>query len=244
MQSSQALTQSVFGTIDVLCSLQFLASVVSDDGQPAFGPVPTGTRLELEKDIHTLGERPPRTTSVDVWLDGDYRVAVECKLAEREFGTCSRPRRRLENDEYCDGTYTFQKGRTKRCALAEINIEYWLYTAELFGWSPGINHKPCPLNKTYQLARNLLAACVDDGQKLRTGSRHALIIYDDRNPAMAAHGAGGSAWGKIYDALRDRSILRRLSWQRFMSQWPNDQRLNWLKKEVYAKYGLLPSTEL
>jgi hypothetical protein len=124
---------------------------------------------------------------------------------------------------------------------SEIDIKYWQYTEELFGWSSEIDHKPCPLNKTYQLTRNILAACVDDHHNLRTDRRHALIIYDERNPAMAVEGAGESAWLKIYDALRDPSILRRLSWQRFISQWPNDPKLNWLKEELGAKYGLLPA---
>jgi hypothetical protein len=203
--------------------------------------MPKHTRLELEKDIHTLGERPPRTTSVDVWLQGGYCVAIECKLAELEFGTCSRPRRKLGNEGYCDGSYTIQNNRKNRCSLTESGIEYWKYTNELIAWSSEIDHPLCPLNKTYQLVRNILAACVDDNRELRTDRGHALVIYDQRNPAMAVDGRGENAWRKVYDSVRDRRILRRLSWQCFIAQWPNDPKLNWLKEELGAKYGLLPA---
>lgn len=241
MQSSQALAQSVFGTIAVLNRLPCLASVKSDDGSLAFGSMKEDTRLELEKDIHTLGERASRTTSVDVWLEGDYRVAIECKLAEVEFGSCSRPRLESENEEYCDGSYRRQKERIERCSLTEIGIQYWSHAEELFGWSSEIDYPQCPMNKTYQLVRNILAARVGDDKKLRPGPSHALIIYDQRNPAMAIGGAGECAWRNTYGALRDRSILRRLSWQHFIAQWPNDVILNWLQEELGAKYGLRSS---
>jgi hypothetical protein len=92
MQSSQALTQSVFGAIEVFNLLHLMSLIKAEDGQPAFPPKLSEVKLDLEKEINTLGEQPERTTSVDVWFGGAYRVAVECKLAEPEFGTCSRPR--------------------------------------------------------------------------------------------------------------------------------------------------------
>ena len=92
MQSSQALAQSVFGTIDTLGRLPLLEMVKAEDGRPAFGPSLKQSKLEFEKEMTTLGEGTRGATSVDVWFEGTYRVAVECKLAEAEFGTCSRTR--------------------------------------------------------------------------------------------------------------------------------------------------------
>ena len=173
------------------------------------------------------------------------RVAIECKLAEPEFGTCSRTRLKSTDRDFqtqhCDGSYTRQRGRTERCALSEIKVRYWKYAGDLFGWSPEIDHPLCPLNKTYQLVRNILAACVDEHCKLHADRGHALIIYDQRNPAMAARGICDVAWRKTYEALQARSTLRRLSWQGFIAQWPNDPVLGWLKKMVGEKYGIYPS---
>ena len=64
--------------------------------------------LEFEKEMQTLGE--PSGTSIDVWFEGPYRVAVECKLSEVNFGTCSRTRLKPHQASYatqhCDGSYT------------------------------------------------------------------------------------------------------------------------------------------
>jgi hypothetical protein len=68
MQSSQALAQSVFGSIAVLNRLPLLSGVAAENGQSAFGPDLHEAALEFEKPIHTLGERPGRSTSVDVWF--------------------------------------------------------------------------------------------------------------------------------------------------------------------------------
>jgi hypothetical protein len=68
---------------------------------------------------------------------------------------------------------------------------------------------------------------------------HALIIYDARNPSMLSGGEGDSQWREASDALRVPGLLRRLSWQAFISQWPKDPVLGWLKQELFAKYGLM-----
>ena len=91
-----------------------------------------------------------------------YQVAVECKLGEMKFGSCSRPMRELVDPQYCDGSYTIQRERTKRCVLSQNGVLYWLHLEKLFGWSSEIDHLECPLNATYQLVRNVLAACLDE----------------------------------------------------------------------------------
>jgi hypothetical protein len=173
-------------------------------------------------------------------LEGPYRVAIECKLAEVEFGTCSRTRLKADKPEYCNGDYTQQNGRTERCALTAINVTYWNYLGNAFGWASDIDHRPCPFKSTYQLVRNVLAACVKDGD-LDFDTGHALILYDQRNPTMASGGGGDSQWRAASKAIKAPGALRRLSWQAFVAQWPNDRALNWLKEELDAKYGIRPS---
>jgi hypothetical protein len=233
------LAQSVFGVIEVLGCLPQLSAVKSEDGLLAFGPTLIDTKLKFEKEIRTLGEQPRRATSVDVSFEGKYRVAVECKLAEREFGTCSRTRLRAEDEHHCDGSYSRQGQRTERCALTQIGVRYWRHLEELFGWSSKTDHQYCPLNKTYQLVRNVLAACVGDDDKLHIDRGHALVIYDQRNPTMAKDGPCDRAWRSAYEALRTPGTLRRLSWLAFIAQWPSDAVLDWLKDQLAAKYGLL-----
>jgi hypothetical protein len=243
MQSSQALAQSVFGTIEVLGRLPLLAMIKAEDGRSAFGPSPNQSNLEFEKTVTTLGEVGDRATSVDVWFEGSYRVAVECKLAEAEFGTCSRTR--LTDVEFerqfCDGSYAKQRGRQHRCALAELNIDYWKYTESAFGWVANIDHKACPLKDTYQIVRNVLAACVTNDHRFDENRGHALIIYDQRNPAMLPGGRGDCQWREAYGAVQTAGRLRRLSWQSLMAQWPADEVLDWIKGGLKDKYGMHPA---
>lgn len=222
-----------------------MSAIKAEDGQPAFYPTLNDFKLDFEKEIKTLGEQPQRATSVDVWFGGAHRIAVECKLAEPEFGSCSRTRLKSTDKEFetqhCDENYMRQRGRSERCALTEIKVRYWKYLGDLFGWPPDVDHQPCPLDKTYQLVRNVLAACVRDSGALDTNTGHALIIYDQRNPAMGKDGVCDFQWRTAYEALQTRGALRRLSWQSFIAQWPSDAILDWLKKELGAKYGLQPS---
>jgi len=132
-------------------------------------------------------------------------MAIECKLAEAGFGTCSRPRLKPTDRgfaaDHCDVIYTAQRGRSDRCPLTEAGIEYWRYVALLFGWDPDRDHQPCPRGSTYQLVRNVLAAGVGNDGVLRLDHGHALILFDQRNPAMAGGGKGGT---DMLSALKDR----------------------------------------
>lgn len=122
-KSSQALTQSVFGEVKAYRRFDLLENVKPECGRQAFFPGSDGVNLKFEKQVQCLGE--PRPTGVDVFLGvAQYRVAVECKLTEREFGLCSRTDvgRYGGSDKYCNGSYSIQGGRNHRCALTEIGI--------------------------------------------------------------------------------------------------------------------------
>ena len=242
MRSSQALAQSVFGSLAALGKAGVLAGLTTDDELPT---VRSGVTVQMEYLVEHLGE--PRSTSVDVWLDGgEQRVAVECKFTEREFGRCSRPTLRPGKDanyarDHCDGSYTRQRGRRTHCSLTEIGVRYWEYLPELFDWSADRNMDPCPLQGTYQLARNVLAACVQPDGTVDANSGHALVIYDDRNPAFLPGGEAAQQWEAATGALVRRSRLRRCSWQRLVAQLATDPDLAWLVNGLAAKYGIEPS---
>ena len=81
-----------------------------------------------------------------------------------------------------------------RCSLTESGVRYWQYLPELFDWPADRNMKPCPLDGTYQLARNILAACVRPDGTVDANGGHALVIYDDRNPAFLPGGEAARQW--------------------------------------------------
>ena len=241
MRSSQALALSVFGALKRSGKIGVLADLRSDEGLAAFFPGRDASEMTMEHAITGLGE--PRSTSVDVWLSGASRTAVECKFTESDFGQCSRPTLRQGRDrnydsEYCDGSYSHQRCRKSRCTLTEIGVKYWSHVPELFGWNADRDHIPCPLRSTYQLARNVMAATVDANGKLDPTRGHALVLYDARNPAFQPGGKADNQWQAATSALRDPSLLRRCSWQRLVGHCAIDAELAWLLLELRNKYGI------
>jgi hypothetical protein len=240
MTSSQALAQSVFGNLIVADRLRLLSSIETDEGEPLIGASPESA--ELEVDVGVLGER--RKTSLDVLAthSNGYRVAFECKLAEPGVGTCSRPALTVADLNYerdqCDGTYTCQRGRRERCSLTSAGIAYWHYVPRVFHWASDCDHAPCPIRGTYQLVRNVLAVSVDDNGVLRPGNGHAVLIYDERNPAFVSDGSGRAAYEQTRVALREKDVLRKCSWQRILRHFRDAGDLTWLTDELFAKYGL------
>ena len=236
MKSSQALTQSVFGALAATGHLAALGALTAECGRSAFTETPNLLHMTLERHVSWLGE--PRPTSIDVCLESpQYRIAVECKLSESVFGACSRPRLPRDDPSYCDGTYTVQHGRRARCALTEIGVQYWQHAPAVLDWNPDVDHSPCPLAWTYQLVRNVLAATVRQ-DRVETASGHALIIYDERNPAFWPGGDARSAYDAVCAALRDPGLLRTVSWQRVIGQLSAVRDLRWLVDGLEAKYGL------
>jgi hypothetical protein len=239
MRSSQALAQSVFGNLIAAGKAILLEDLETEEGLPAFFDGIREARLQLEHAVDHLGE--PRPTSVDLWAEGSGRVAVECKLTETGFGTCSRPRLRPSDAnyarDYCNGDYLQQQGRASRCSLTEIGVRYWSHIPELLSWDSATDRRPCPLAETYQLVRNILAACVTSDQRVDTANAHALVIYDARNPAFQAGGEANRQWLTVKDALRNPENLRSCSWQRLISHLSRDPEMHWMVEALNAKYG-------
>jgi hypothetical protein len=174
-------------------------------------------------------------------LGEQFRVAVECKLSETEVGGCSRPNLRpgdsnYESD-YCDGTYTRQRGRRDRCSLTEAGTHYWRYVSKLFTWAYDADMCPCPLAATYQLVRTVLAACVRPGGEVDLAA-HAVLLYDERNPEFAEGGRGHAAFEAVGTALKDPALLTRVTWQSLVDCLRQDHELDWLTGALERKYGL------
>jgi len=136
-----------------------------------------------------------------------------------------------------DGTYTRQRGRRDRCALTERGIAYWQYIPKLLTWPAGTDMQPCPLRSTYQLVRNILAACVRRNGLLDLAA-HAALLYDARNPEFAEGGKGYLAWLAVRSALKNPALLRRCTWQELVACLRPDDELTWLTEALRSKYGL------
>lgn len=241
MNSSQALAQSVLGNLAIHGFLQYLAELDDDEGNALLGKAQISSdNFAMEFKIDYLGE--PRPTSLDGYVSGNYRIAIECKFTESEVGTCSRPRLTLADSNYqsehCDGTYSRQRARKERCALTEVGVLYWRYVPRLFRWSNDINLSPCPLNKNYQLVRNILAVGVATDGTVAVDDGHAVLIYDERNPAFQAGGDGLATYAETQLALQEPTMLRKCSWQRIIQHIKHRRLLPWLTEDLALKYGL------
>lgn len=228
MKSSQALAQSFFGNLLIYGNLEWLRDLKSDDdnGPPAFGEADLSPyNFSMEHQVAMLDERRP--TSLDAFISGRYRVSVECKLSEEGFGGCSRFSSRL-----CNGPL-----RKARCAVIEAGARYWDYIPLLFKWTM---EDECPLKANYQVARNVLAACVREDGVVSPSIGHALVIYDQRNPEFSEEGNATKVFLQTQQALSESQALRKISWQRIAAVLWKHEELRWLFLELEKKYGIKP----
>lgn len=241
MNSSQALAQSVLGNLATYGFLNRLTVLRDDDGMALLGKARVSTdNFAMEYKVDYLGER--RRTSLDGYLGGEYRVAIECKFTESEVGTCSRPRlTRADSNyesEYCNGNYARQRERKGHCSLSEIGVLYWQYIPHLFRWKSDLDLIPCPLNENYQLVRNILAVGVKPEGQVAAANGHVVLIYDERNPTFQNGGKGCMAFAETRHALREPTMLRKCSWQRIIQYLRDTGILAWLTEQLTLKYGL------
>lgn len=236
MNSSQALAQSVLGNLFLHGDLETLRDLKDDDDLDLFGAAKLSSdNFFMEHKADAFNE--PHPTSLDGFISGEYQIAIECKFTETEIGSCSRPRLKSGDASYCNGSFSKQKSRNEKCSLTEIGIQYWKYIPQLFNWKTAEDLNPCPLNANYQLARNILAVGVkNDGVSLNGG--HAVLIYDERNPAFQQNGDGLRAYAETKQALIRTTMLRKCSWQKIVSHLRTKNILPWLTENLHLKYGL------
>ena len=215
--------------------------MLSDDGDSLFGAAElTPDSFRMEHKIGYLGEH--HSTSLDGFVSGDRRIAIEYKYTETAFGTCSRPRLAPGDGAYaqqhCDGTYSQQRARHERCALTETGVRYWQYVPKLFRFEPDTDMRPCPLNSAYQLVRNVLAIGVREDGSVSAENGHVLLLYDERNPAFMKDGKAHATYSESRAALKRSGMLRKCSWQRITQRMRQTKTLQWLTDELAFKYGL------
>lgn len=239
MTSSQALAQSVFANLFEYGYLERLAQIQSDEGLPilvlAEDPIPP-YRFSMETGVRYLRERRP--TRLDVCISGKYVNAIECKFTEAAFDICSRPRAKRNGVPVCDGSYPLDDDRKEKCRLARAGGLYWHYIPMLFKWDGVGDLDACPLTKFDQLVRNVLAAGIKPDRTVSTTGGHALLIYDNRNPAFQEGGAAFLAYEETRCALREPAMLRKCSWQAITQYMRDEGILPWLTDALRGKYGL------
>ena len=99
MNSSQALAQSVLGNLAIHGFLDCLSELKDDEGMNLVWKAKVSAdNFLMEHKIDFLGE--PRSTSLDGFISGDYRIAIECKFTEMEIGPCSRPKLKPRDSNY------------------------------------------------------------------------------------------------------------------------------------------------
>jgi hypothetical protein len=213
----------------------------------------------LEYELSILNE--PRKTSIDVFFPGPYQVAVECTYCEVELGTCSRPKLKQDDKEFCvkgacdmhpmnlklaqrlaemeeeaeaRGT---QLSYPSDCELSKQSIKYWEFIPQLFTWATEMTDAPCPLRTPYQLVRTILMACVrNGGADPRNG--HAVLLYDRRNSAFQGTGRVWQAPDQVRQGLKDSSLMQACTWQAVVGAIRKDSELNWLVDGLRDKYGI------
>ena len=146
---------------------------------------------------------------------GEPRVAAECTCTERESGRCSRPTvrpGRNVNDErdHGDGSSTRSRGRRTSGSLTETRVRDWQYWSALVAADRNMN--PCPLDGTDQLARHVLAACIEPDGPVDADGDQACVIDDARHPAFLPGGEAARPWDAATGALVRRPRRRRCSW--------------------------------
>jgi hypothetical protein len=243
MNSSQALAQSILGNMVISGYLYRLNEIEDDDdGRPLLeNQNIKRNEYSMEHKILYLGESK-RKTSLDAFISGNIKIAIECKFTEAEVGPCSRPGLTEKNTNYekekCDGNYSIQRNRKKRCSLTELGIKYWEYIPKLFTWKDNEDIIPCPVNENYQLVRNILSIGVDIDGRLSDKQGYALLIYDERNPAFQPNGKGYKSFYLTRKALINPSMLRKCSWQKVVNYLRINNNLPWLTDQLSLKYGL------
>ena len=148
---------------------------------------------------------------------GEPRVAAECTCTEREVGRCSRPtvrpgRNVHDERDHGDGSDTRPRGRRTSGSLTETRVCDWQYWRERFDGSADQNTNPCALDGTDQLARHVLAACIEPDGPVDADGDQARVIDDARHPAFLSGDEAARPWDAATGALVRRPRRRRCSW--------------------------------
>ena len=173
---------------------------------------------------------------------GEPRVAAECTCTACEFGRCARPtvrpgRNVNDKRDHGDGSSTRPRGRRTSGSLTETRVRDWQYWSALVAADRTMN--PCPLDGTDQLARHVLAACIEPDGPVDADGDQALVIVDARHPAFLPGGEAARPWDAATGALVRRPRRRRCSWPRLVAPRSRDRRPGrpWRRVDVGADHA-------
>ena len=177
---------------------------------------------------------------------GEPRVTAKCTCTAREVGRCARPTvrpGRTVNDErdHGAGSDTRPRGRRTSGSLTETRVRDWQSWPERFDGSEDRTMNPCPLDGTDQLARTVLAACVEPDGPVDADGDQALVIDDAHHPAFLPGGEAERPWAAATGALVRRPRRRRCSWPRLVAHCSHDPDVAWLINGLAAQSGIEPS---
>ena len=173
-------------------------------------------------------------------------MAAECTCTAREFGRCSRPtvrpgRNVHDAGDHGDGSDTCPCGRRTSGSLTETRVRDWQDWPERFDGSADRHMTPCPLDGTDQLARHVLAACIESDGPVDADGDQALVIDDARHPTFLPGGEAARPWDAATGALVRRPRRRRCSWPRLVAHLSDEPDVTWLVNGLAAKDGIEPS---
>ena len=221
--STQDVARGIFLGLQQVGRLRALAGLPAEDGHPAFPSIDAATPLTLRHAVLLPGES--RATEIDLALGGRHPVFVLGMLAEPRFPLCPQPGLLPAGADFardgCSGAYRAQNDRTIRCSLSAKGDLLWQILPRLFHLDAGRDHDPCPVFAIHALARAVLALCLEQPGSgsgvlvppAARDRRHALVIYDERNPAFWPGGEADEQWQSTLRLLRWPRLLRRVSWQ-------------------------------
>lgn len=234
MMSSQALAASVLGTIANRGGVPMLSGLLCDDGLPLFEEKRDLRLMSLEYVPKWL-EMGGSKTQIDAYLEFvGWRVAIECKFTESDIGHCEMSDRGERKEAYRDlPGYDF-------CYRVAYNgAAYWRYWPYISNLAvPEECSDTCPMLGTYQLARNVMCAGIDQDSGGFDGMGKALLLYDGRNPEFQGKGKAVSSYESLKKALIKPEMLRSATWQSLIGLLGKSGGYEDLLEYLGLKYGL------
>lgn len=209
MLSSQALAVSVIGTMVQRSMLSLLSELQCDDSLPLVTEKQDFRLVGLEYTPKWL-EMGKRKSQIDAYAESPgWRLAIECKLTEPDMGHCQ-----MSKDGEPQKAYEELPGY-KFCNRVMYNgAAYWRYWPEISDLPlPTDCTDDCPMHRTYQVARNVICAGINQKTGKFDGRGTALLLYDERNPSFQVNGDGLRSYETLKKALKDTSLLRSATWQ-------------------------------
>ena len=150
-----------------------------------------------------------------------------------------RPGRNVNDKrDHGDGSDTHPRGRRTSGSLTETRVRHWQSWPERFDGSEDRTMNPCPLDGTDQLARTVLAACVEPDGPVDADGDQALVIDDARHPAFLPGGEAARPEDAATGAFVRRPRLPRCAWQRLVAHLSHDPDVAWLVNGFAAKDGI------